>query len=276
MFGTYKPFILIAGAVVAGAFIVPAIAPRPALPASVTEVPDFSGSWQRAGQFPSTFEVPADKTPGPLVNTITGDQAGLVWVADHTNPILKPWNAEYLKKRGEQEIIEVNNVAHNLCKMSGVPQVINLREPLQFLQEPHMITMIYQRDHTVRWVYLNEEHPKDLKPSWYGHSVGHYEGDTLVIDTVGMNDLTGVDRFNTQHTTQLHVVERYTMINEGQALRVDVTVEDPGAFNSTWYAQATYRRQPHEPIDEIVCAENNYDILTRTEFPIPKDETPDF
>jgi hypothetical protein len=276
MFGTYKPFILMAGVVTAGAFIVPLMAPRPAPAASVAKVPDFSGSWQRGGQFPSTWEVPADKTPGPLVNTITGDQAGLVWVADHTNPILKPWNAEYLKKRGEQEIIEVNNVAHNLCRMSGVPQVINLREPVQFLQEPHMITIIYQRDHTVRWVYLNEKHPENLKPSWYGHSVGHYEGDELVIDTVGLNDQTGVDRFNTQHTTQLHVIERYKMIDNGQNLRVEVTVEDPGAFNSTWYAQATYRRQPHEPIDEIVCAENNYDILTRSEFPIPKDETPDF
>ena len=275
MFASYRPFILIAGAVVAGGIFIPMIAPRPALTASAVKVPDFSGSWQRGGQFPSTFEVPAEK-PGPLVNTITGAQAGLVWVADHTNPILKPWVAEYLKKRGEQEVIEVNNVAHNLCKMSGVPQVINLREPLQFLQEPHMITMIYQRDHTVRWVHLNQEHPKDLKPSWYGHSVGHYEGDTLVIDTIGMNDLTGVDRFNTPHTKELHVVERYTMVDNGQALRVHVTVEDPGAFNSTWYAQATYRRQRHEPIAEIVCAENNYDILTRAEFPIPKDETPDF
>jgi hypothetical protein len=276
MFSSYRPFIVIAGAVIVGAYLVPMMAPQPAMPATAKQVPDFSGSWQRAGQFPSTFEVPADKQPGPLVNTITGENAGLIWVADHTNPMLKPWNAEYLKKRGEQEIIEVNNVAHNLCKMSGVPQVINLREPVQFLQEPHMITIIYQRDHTVRWVYLNEEHPKDLKPSWYGHSVGHYEGDTLVIDTIGMNDLTGIDRFNTQHTTQLHVVERYRMVQDGQALRVDITVEDPGAFNSTWYAQATYRRQPHELINEIVCAENNYDILTRTEFPIPKDETPDF
>jgi hypothetical protein len=142
-----------------------------------------------------------------------------------------------------------------------------------------MITMLYQRDHTVRWIHLNQEHPKNLKPSWYGHSVGHYEGDTLVIDTIGMNDLTGVDRFNTPHTTALHVTERYRMVENGLALRVDVTVEDPGAFTMPWHARAHYRRQAlgaTGTIEEIVCAENNYDILTRKEFPIPRDDSPDF
>src|SRR5690348_4764509 len=206
----------------AAALPVAAPAQNAATEAKPSGVPDFSGLWQRVGRgvpAPSTFEVPEEK-PGPLVNTITGEKAGLEWVADSTNPILKPWNAEYLKKRGEREVIEVNNVAHNLCWPSGVPQVINLREPVQFLQEKNAVTILYQRDHMVRRVYLNEKHPAKLTPSWYGHSIGHYEGDTLVIDTVGMNDKTGVDRFNTQHTTQLHVIERYRMIENGQALRV--------------------------------------------------------
>lgn len=240
-------------------------------------VPDFTGYWQRRGQFPSTWEVPEDPalTPGPLVNTITGEQAGLLWVADHTNAILKPWNADYLKARGEAELIEVNTVAHNICWPSGVPQVINLREPVQFLQARDKVTILYQRDHTVRHVFMNRDHPADVTPSWYGHSIGHYEGDELVIDTIGMNDKTGVDRFNTQHTTQLHVVERYRVVEDGQALRVTVTVEDPGAFNVPWFAQATYRRAGG-PINEIVCAENNRDVTTGGDYPIPKDATPDF
>jgi hypothetical protein len=267
---------VLAGSLAALAAGFPAVAPaQNAAPEAKAAVPDLSGMWTRRGEFPSTWEVPEEK-PGPLVNTITGKDAGLIWVADHTNPMLKPWVAEYLKKRGEQEVIEVNNVAHNLCWPSGVPQVTNLREPLQFLQEPGMVTMLYQRDHMVRRISLNGKHPERLTPSWYGHSIGHYEGDTLVIDTVGMNDKTGLDRFNTPHTTQLHVVERYRMIENGQALRVNVTVEDPGAFNAIWHAQATYRRMPAGTIEEIVCAENNFDILTKKEFPVPRDETADF
>jgi hypothetical protein len=93
-----------------------------------------------------------------------------------------------------------------------------------------------------------------------------------------MNDKTGVDRFNTPHTTQLHVIERYRMIENGQALRVNITVEDPGAYNSVWHAQATYRRAEWKPLEEIVCAENNRDITKGgdAEYPIPVDNTPDF
>jgi hypothetical protein len=271
--------LVLAGALALCAAAWPALAPaQPAGHAAAPQakaVPDLSGLWVRRGQFPSTYEIPEEK-PGPLVNTITGANAGLIWVADHTDPLLKPWVADYLKKRGEQEIIEVNNVAHNLCWPSGVPQVINLREPVQFLQTPNMVTILYQRDHMVRRVYLNEKHPANVKPSWYGHSIGHYEGDTLVIDTVGLNDKTGVDRFNTPHTTQMRVVERYRMIENGQALRVNITVEDPGAFNSIWHAQATYRRNQPVGLEEIVCAENNRDIHTGKDYPIPVAAKADF
>ena len=243
-------------------------------------VPDLSGRWVRRGQFPSTYEIPQDPSlrPGPLVNTITGENQGLVWVADHTNALLKPWVAEYLRLRGEAELITVGTIAHNLCWPSGVPQAINLRENVTFLQEENLVTILYQRDHMVRRVYLNEEHPDNLTPSWYGHSVGHYEGDTLVIDTIGMNANTGTDRFNTPHTEQLHVVERYRVIEDGEAceaLRVTIRVEDPGAFNMVWYAQATYRRNQNG-FEEIVCMENNRDVVTGRDYPGPVDYSPDF
>ena len=254
-------------------------APAPAAPAEAKPLPDFVGYWQRRGEFPSTWEIPEDPAhrPGPLVNTTEGPERGLIWVADHTNPILLPWNAEYLRARGEQELVEVNTVAHNICWPSGVPQVANLREPVQFLQSEDQVTIIYQRDHTVRHVYLNQKHPENVTPSYYGHSIGHYEGDTLVIDTIGLKEGTGVDRFNTQHTEQLHVVERYRLIEDGTAMRVNFVVEDPGAFTGPWYGQATYRSETG-PIGEVVCAENNRDVTNGVdgEYPIPRDETPDF
>jgi hypothetical protein len=240
-------------------------------------VPDFFGYWQRRGEYPSTWEIPDDpaQRPGPLVNTITDERRGLVWVADHTNPILQPWNAEYLRERGKQEVIEVQTVAHNICWPSGVPQVANMREPVQFLQEDDQVTLVYQRDHQVRYVHLNTKHPDQVEPSWYGHSIGHYEGDTLVIDTVGLRDWTGVDRFNTRHTDKLHVVERYRVIEDGKALRLNFVVEDPGAFTALWYGQATYGEN-RGPVQEVVCAENNRDITNGLdgEYPVPKDEGP--
>jgi hypothetical protein len=253
------------------------VAPAPAAPVEAKPIPDFAGFWHRRGEFPSTWEVPEDPAlrPGPLVNTITGADAGLIWVADHTSPLLLPWNAEYLRARGEQELIEVNNVAHNICWPSGVPQVSNLREPLQILQSADQVTILYQRNHTIRRIYMNQGHPENVTPSWYGHSVGHYEGDVLVVDTIGLREGTGVDRFNTQHTEKLRVVERFQIIEGGQALRVTFMVEDPGAFTQPWYGQATYRQDA--AFREVVCAENPRDITADNgEFPIPFDDTPDF
>jgi len=239
--------------------------------------PSFAGYWQRRGQFPSTWEMPDDpeERPGPLMTTVTGPSLGALWVADHSDPILRAWNGEYLRERGIQELIEVNTVAHNICWPSGVPQVANMREPVQFLQGEDQITILYQRDHQIRRVHLNQKHPENFEPSWYGHSVGHYEGDTLVIDTIGLREGTGVDRFNTQHTDKLRVVERYRIIEDGQALRLNFVVEDLGAFTAPWYGQATYGTH-RGPVNEVVGAENNRDITQGmdAEYPIPREDGP--
>ena len=122
-------------------------------------------------------------------------------------------------------------------------------------------------------------HSANPKPSWYGESVGHYEnGDTLVVDTVGFNDRTYIDNYRTPHTTQLHVVERFKLI-DGERLEVNVRVEDPGAFTMPWHAVQLYRRdsRPSEvPLHEMVCAENNGDHFSQGLHPIPRADKPDF
>ena len=102
--------------------------------------------------------------------------------------------------------------------------------------------MIFSGDAQVRHVYLDVPHSANVKPSWYGKSVGHYEGDTLVVDTIGLNDKTFVDNYRTPHTDKLHVVERYKLVNDGKTLQVTFRVEDPDTFYKPWSAIGNLRR----------------------------------
>ena len=102
-----------------------------------------------------------------------------------------------------------------------------------------------------RHVYLTDRHSPNVKPSWFGESIGHYEnGDTLVVDTIGLNTRTFVDSYRTPHTEQLHVVERFRIVDGGKALEVNVHVEDPGAFTMPWNAMQRYRR-----VEQGLCRE---------------------
>jgi hypothetical protein len=143
-------------------------------------------------------------------------------------------------------------------------------QPLYFVQTPKEVIMIYSNDQQVRHVYLNVPHSTNRKPSWYGESVGHYEGDTLVVDTIGLNEKTFVDNFRTPHTQKLHVVERFRLIDGGKAMQVDITFDDPDAFNRPWSVMQRYDRV-QQPMDEQICAENNTQF-----FPIPVADKPDF
>jgi hypothetical protein len=128
----------------------------------------------------------------------------------------------------------------------------------------------------VRHIYLNVPHSADPKPSWYGESVGRYEGgDTLVIDTIGLSDRTFVDNYRTPHTTRMHVIERWKLSVDGNSVDVTVDVEDPGVFTMPWRGVQRWRRV-QQPLGEIICLENNdHDFLGFT-VPIPKASAPDF
>jgi hypothetical protein len=119
-------------------------------------------------------------------------------------------------------------------------------------------------------------HAADPKPTWYGESVGHYEGgDTLVVDTIGQTTKTFVDSYLTPHTEQLHVIERYKLTDGGKAIDVSIRVEDPGAFTTPWNAKQRFRRIDRE-WEEDICAENNADFLHYEVVPLPHADTPDF
>jgi hypothetical protein len=197
-------------------------------------------------------------------------------IADLSNPNLMPW----VKERMKQDIDGILTgkkaafTAQSACQPAGVPFFMGYGgpDPIVFLQTPKEIWMIWREDNQARRVFLNVAHSATLKPSWYGESIGHYEGDTLVIDTIGMNTRTVVDIYRTPHSEQLHVVERWRLVDGGQAMEVIFTVEDAGAFHQPWTGKRRYRRVEQTDYEKI-CAENNTHLF---DFPIPVAEKPDF
>ena len=199
-------------------------------------------------------------------------------VADLSNPILQPWTREELRKVNERSLSgEIVSIPKERCWPVGVPTfLLYPATPVFFIQTPKEVVMTWMQDHQVRRVYLNVPHSANVKPSWFGESVGHYEGDTLVVDTIGLSTKTYVDHYQTPHTEQLHVVERFRMIDDGKTLEVNVRVEDPGAFTTPWTAIQRYRRVETGPMTEVVCAENNGDHFHQDIEPIPQADKPDF
>jgi hypothetical protein len=205
-----------------------------------------------------------------------------IMIADLTNPILQPWVVEQMRKSNEEVLAgKVGFTARSRCWPHGVPGFLLYPvHPIIFIQAPKEVVMTWGQDFQLRHVYLNAPHSADPKPSWYGESVGHYEnGDTLVVDTIGFNDRTYVDNYRTPHTTKLHVVERFRLLEGGQSMLVNVRVEDPGAFTMPWNAVQRYRidHRPEEvPLHEMVCAENNQDYFNQGLDPLPQADKPDF
>ena len=286
-------------------------APAPSLIGDVAQhagtAPDFSGLWHR---WLRPGLGPPASGPGPVTNRsrINGVSNYNQLVGDYTNPILNRQAAEVVKKQGDLSLSGVGYpTPSNQCWPSGVPYVF-WNFGMEMLQQPDKITIIYLHDHEVRRVRMNQPHPANVTPSWYGDFVGHYEGDTLVIDTVGVKSgpFAMVDMYGTPYTGALHVVERYRLLDyeaakagidrdakinpryprglnaidfdpeyKGKHLQVQITVEDEGVFTTPWSATVTYGR-PIGEWAEHVCAENPNKYGTEEETRAPTANTPDF
>jgi hypothetical protein len=272
---------------------------------SAASIPDFSGIWTHL-TWPD-FEPPPTG-PGPVTNRSRRNGAGDIYqlVGDYTNPILTPKAAEVVKKKGEVELSGPSPTPSNQCWPGGVPFVF-YNIGMQMLQQSDRITFLYSNDHEVRHVRMNASHPEHPTPSWYGDAVGHYEGDTLVIDTVGVKigPFAMVDMYGTPHSPALHVVERYRLLDyeaakqaeergqrgltrfgrdpgfvpnpdyKGKGLQLEFTVEDDGVFTKPWSAAISYRR-PLGEWNEMVCAENPNGYFPGKHAAVPTTDKPDF
>lgn len=235
--------------------------------AQETEIPNFSGYWVRTADEGRTF-LPPPSGPGPITRAA---DAGPFRIANLDNPILGPRALEAVSAHSEMGRAGViQQPAWVTCWPVGVPGIINMNDAIQILQTADKVTIMHQRDNQVRHIYLNAQHPTDPKPSWYGYSVGHYEGNSLVIDTRGQNDRTTVDRFGTPRSEKLRVVERYTIAPDRSSISVELNIEDPEMFTTPWSARASY--SPDMPFYEQICAENNKDPTGGTfDMPVAAD-----
>jgi hypothetical protein len=270
-------------------------------------IPDFSGIWAHL-TWPDV--EPPLTGPGPVTNLTRRNGVPDIYklVGDYKNPILNPHAAEVVKRQGEiEESAGPAPTPSNQCWPGGVPFVFFSNIGMQMLQQPDEITILYSNDHEVRRVRMNQPHPAQVTPSWYGDSVGHYEGDTLVIDTIGVKigPFAMLDMYGTPHTPALHVVERYRLLDyeaakeaqergqreltrfgrdpglvpnpnyRGKGLQLEFTVEDDGVFTAPWSAAVSYRR-PSGDWPEVVCAENGHGNFPGMRVALPTADKPDF
>ena len=275
-----------------------------AVPPSQDEqsVPDLSGSW---GRLSVDFEQP-ESGIGPIVNINrrpdgTGNTARRV--GNYNDPNLTPAAAAEIRRMSAYSLAgETFPNPQNQCRPQGVPYVL-WQLGMQLLQGRDEITLLYLVDHQVRHVRMNQPHPDHVAPTWSGDSVGHYEGDSLVVDTVGVKSgpFSMMDQYGTPYSSAMHVVERYRLIdgmaakiaaeraerenggvmgsfvdlkNTGKGLQIEVTVEDPASFRKPWTGIVTYR--PGLPWLEYICAESPYDYATGKNPQLPVSDRPDF
>ncbi|HYM17812.1 MAG TPA: hypothetical protein VEU06_04560 [Micropepsaceae bacterium] len=263
-------------------------------------VPELSGSWAR-----TTFalEPPLHGGQGPLRDS----QRRRDDEPAYKSPLLTPQAAALSKQRYES----VQNgkpyaTPSSTCWPIVSPLVFRVQE-MQLLQGKDHVTFVYMQDHEVRRVRLNATHPEHVSPSWTGDSVGHYEGDTLVVDTVGVKvgPVPVIDQAGSPFSEALHVVERYRLISyedakaasdrnvavngppgtrqaasvdenyKGEGLQVEFTVTDPNVFKQSWSGSATYGKADNIWV-ENVCAENMHEYYFNRESSVPTADKPDF
>jgi len=218
---------------------------------------------QRGAPRPSP---PAPRRPDGrvLLNQPPGEPG--LWIGGITNltnadgtPVnvpYQPW-AQAVAQDRRQNAFE----PHTRCKPSGGPRQFLTPYGVEFLEQPDL-QRIFIFDvggpHTFRIIYMDgREHPKDFPPDYYGHNIGHWEGDTLVVDSLGYNEKFWIDRGTHPHTEKLHMIERFTRVDMND-IRYEVTVDDPGAYTKPWSGQFNIRYVPGDELFEYVCQDNNF------------------
>ena len=151
---------------------------------------------------------------------------------------------------------EINDPVLTSCLPPGVPRIYLHPFPMEIVQTSKETLLLYEYDHIVRRVFTDgRNHTSDITPTYMGESIGHWEGDTFVVDTIGFNDKTWLDRDGHAHSDQLHVIERFRRPDHDN-MQIDVTMEDPKALVKPWVTRLSYQLRPQWDVQEQVCTDN--------------------
>jgi hypothetical protein len=221
---------------------------------------------------PLAFAQTADPPPGPLAQPSKNprDFTG-VWQQKGYNirypvvgggpPPYLPWAAAEAKQRADAQRAGTPMTDSTAqCMPSGTPRIMGAPYPIKILQTPKEFIILHEVQHLFQFVYLNEQHPADLDPTFMGHSVGHWEGDTLVIDTVGLKKETLINEAGDPHSEKLHLIQRWTKSADGKSIENLLTVDDPGAYAKPYTTKFTYYWHPEIRFLEYICEENNRNV----------------
>jgi hypothetical protein len=198
---------------------------------------DLSGFWMPADNVRHLLNLAADLKPEDVP--------------------LQPWAAQLYKER-----IDNNGKDHPgvRCLPSGIPEKSNIPDGLKVVQTPDVLIFLYESRTIYRQVFTDGRPlPKDAEPTWMGYSVGRWEGDTFIVETIGQNGKTWLDMRGLPGTEALRVVERYTRPNIG-TINIDVTIDDPMAYTKPWSVKLSWRLVPDTELIESICEENSKDL----------------
>jgi hypothetical protein len=230
----------------------PAVRPTPPMPRTADGKPDMTGVWQGGSTRPGTWEEANAPTPVPTPARGGGNPP----------PAREPAPYQDWAKAKVQESFDRRGIDDPVarCLMEGIPRSTTIGLfPMQIIQTPTQVIMLYEVFHEFRVIPLNAKHPDDMEPSYMGDSVGHWEGDTLVVDVTSFNDKTWIGPTGSFHSEAMHVTERYTRVDYNR-INYEVTVEDPKVLTKPWVIRSSIMLRPGTRLREYECVENNTDI----------------
>jgi hypothetical protein len=216
------------------------------IPRAADGKPDLTGTWQAGGVSITGEDGAPPLHPLPPIDNHAIRREGFAYKPE--------WEA---KRKGIDAALDDPTL---FCLLPGVPRIATMPMPMELVQTPKEVVIMHEAFRAWRRIPIdaNLKHPDDLTPTWMGDSVGRWEGDTFVVDTVGFNDKTWIGGAGSIHSEKMHVVERFTL-NDDDSLTYQVMVEDPDALTKPYYTGSVYRRPIDVRVEEYECIENNPD-----------------
>jgi hypothetical protein len=211
------------------------VAGQSAIPRMADGKPDLNGVWERP------------YVPDMTRNGRNQQGAGTL-----------PFTPEYAEKFKNYDPAKFDYTGH--CLPQGLTRSMNSPFPIRIVQTPKIVAILYEAWNVFEIIYADgRPHPKELDPTWIGHSIGKWDGDTFVVDTTGFNDKTNLDTAGHPHSDAMHVVERFQRVDD-KHIAYEITIEDAKAFTQPWKNTRTFTLRPDWEVMEYYCEENNKDL----------------